>query len=60
MKVQEFITTVTAAKELDLATRTIQKYCRLGEIKAKRFGKLYMINRKDWEEWKARKMSAAS
>ena len=60
MKTQEFITTVTAAKELDLTTRTIQKYCRIGEIKARRFGKLYMINRKDWEEWKARKLVVAS
>lgn len=60
MKVKEYITTFTAAKELDLAPRTMQKYCKLGIIKAKRFGKMYMIERETFEEWKARNIVAAS
>jgi excisionase family DNA binding protein len=59
MKISEFVTTKTAAKELDLAVRTIQNMIKEGKIPAKKFGQLYLIDRRQWEEWKARNIVAA-
>lgn len=58
MKPREYITTKTAAKEVDKAPRTIRQYCQLGTIKAKKWGRDYMIERNEWEEFKARKIGA--
>lgn len=59
MRVREFVTTKTAAKEVDKSPRTIRQYCKSGIIKAKKWGRDYMIERQEWEEWKARKIVEA-
>lgn len=52
--IKQFITTKTAAKELGLATRTIQAFIKEGKLPASKFAGTYFINRKIFEEWKAR------
>lgn len=58
--IKEYISTRTAAKELDISLRQMQKMIKEGKIPAKKFSqKLYLIDRKVWEEWKARNIVAA-
>ena len=59
-KVTEYITTKKAAQEIGYATHTLQLFCKNGLIKAKKFNHVYMIERNDWEEWKARNIKAVS
>lgn len=58
-QIKEFIQTKQAAKEIGMALRTIQVMVRDGRIPARKFGRVYMIERKQWEEWKARNITAA-
>lgn len=58
MEPKEFVTTNVAAKEMCVARRTIQDWIKEGKVKAYRYGRLYLLNRKDWEEFKARKVVA--
>lgn len=59
--IKEFISTKTAAKEMDLSVRTIQKLITEGKIPALKMAgsHIYLISRKTWEEWKARNVIAA-
>lgn len=59
-KIAEFVTTEMMSKETGLELRTIQKYCKTGLIKARRFRRLYFVERLEWEEWKARNIKAVS
>lgn len=54
MAKEEYITTDTIAKELELAKRTVQDWCKQKKIRAFRLGKSWRILRSDFEEAKAR------
>lgn len=55
MEPKTFIKTVTAAQEIDCAPKTIREKIKRGEIKAFVDGSgEYAIERRDWEEYKAR------
>lgn len=54
-----FLTPKKAAEELGLQARVIQKRIQKGEIPAKKFGRIFLIERKTWELWKARNIVAA-
>lgn len=56
----KWITTKEAGEEIGRSARTIQDYCKEGRIDHTRFGRYYMIDRKDWEEFKARNFRKAS
>lgn len=56
---KKYISTKTAAEELDLSKRTIQEWCKQGKVKAVKMGHDWRIERGDWEEFKARIMKAA-
>lgn len=56
----EFVSTATAAQELDLAVRTIQEWCKQKKIKAFKMGHDWRIQKDDWETFKKRLMSEAS
>lgn len=58
MDPREFVTTRVAAKEMCVAMRTIQDWIKEGKLKANRYGRMYFLNRKEWEEFKARKVVA--
>lgn len=52
----EYISTKTAAAELDLDLSTIQKWIKQGKIKAYKLGKGWRILKPDFEEWKKRNL----
>jgi excisionase family DNA binding protein len=52
-----FLNLKQAADELGLSHSTITKMVQRGEIPAHRFSKrTYLIERQQWEEWKARRL----
>ena len=59
MGIKEFITVRTAASEIGLKPRALQHMCKEGKIPASRMGRMYLIDRRKWEEWKARNIVAA-
>lgn len=54
IKINEYVSTETAAQELDLEVRTIQKWCKIKKIKAYKLGHEWRIPRECWEEFKKR------
>lgn len=59
-KKKSWISSKTAAEDMDLAVRTIQEWCKSGKIKAKKLGKDWRILVADWEEFKARILKDAA
>lgn len=55
----EFLNTRMASKECGLSIREIQKLIQDGDLKSRRFGKMYLIERRIWEEFKARNFKAS-
>jgi hypothetical protein len=60
MATKKWISTREAGEEICRSARTVQDYCKAGKIPAERFGRYYMIEKKVWEEWKARNFVKAS
>lgn len=50
----EYVSTFTAAEEIDLDLRTIQKWCKMKKIKAYKLGKEWRIPKSEWETFKKR------
>lgn len=50
----QYIGTAKMAEELDVSQRAIQKAIRAEELKARRFGRRYLVERLDFEDYKAR------
>lgn len=50
----EYVSTETAAAELDLDLRTIQKWCKIKKIKAYKLGKEWRIPKSEWDTFKKR------
>jgi excisionase family DNA binding protein len=57
---KKWITTKEAGAEIGRAARTIQEYCKEGKLEFARLGRYYMIDKKSWEEWKARNFRKVS
>lgn len=53
-----YFTTRDAANDSGLSVRTIQDKIKRREIKALRFGAMYLIEKSIWEEWKSRNIRA--
>jgi len=51
---KQYITTSTAADDIDRTTRYIQQLIKLGKIPAYRIGRSYLIQNSDWADWKAK------
>jgi excisionase family DNA binding protein len=60
MAAKKYISTKEAGEEIGRSARTIQDYCKEGRIEHDRFGRYYMIERRTWEEFKARHFRKAS
>lgn len=56
---QKFLSTVDMAEEMSVSTKTIVRYIQSGDLKAQRFGKQFRVEQTDWEQFKARKLTAA-
>lgn len=55
----EYLSSKTVAKELDLALRTVQEWCKQKRFKAYKLGNEWRILKADFEEWKKRNIRAA-
>lgn len=54
-----YISTKTAAEEIDVAIRTVQEWCKQKKLEAKKMGNDWRIERAVWEDYKARILKAA-
>lgn len=58
MSTTEYVSTVTAAEEIDLDARTIQRWCKMKKIpNAVKLGREWRIPKREWETFKARLMT---
>jgi excisionase family DNA binding protein len=54
LHLKDYVSTETAAHELDLEIRTIQNWCKMKKLKAYKLGKEWRIPRPVWDEFKKR------